>query len=92
MTRFKQHDLFFLHFFTFSFLTLFLWMPFFAPMNSWPAMRKEVLSIAAVGKYEGLPVAWFSNSNAQVDYSGIGEDVHSFKPGGGLQQMSGKPF
>lgn len=57
--------------------------------RSWPAMRKEVLSIAAVGKYEGLPVAWFSNSNAQVDYSGIGEDVHSFKPGGGLQQMSG---
>mmetsp|Transcript_5799 Transcript_5799/g.10462 ORF Transcript_5799/g.10462 Transcript_5799/m.10462 type:complete len:377 (+) Transcript_5799:73-1203(+) len=57
--------------------------------RSYPAMRPEVVSIAAVGKFIGLPTAWFSNSNAQVDYAGIGEDVHSFKPDGGLQQMSG---
>jgi subtilisin family serine protease len=57
--------------------------------RSYPAMRPEVVSIGAVGKFVGLPTAWFSNSNAQVDYAGIGEDVHSFKPGGGLQQMSG---
>ncbi len=59
-------------------------------MNSYPAMRPECISIAAVGKYHGLPTAWFSNSKAKVDYAGIGEDVHSFKPGGGLHQMSGK--
>jgi hypothetical protein len=53
-------------------------------------MRPEVISVAAVVKQRGLPTASFSNSNAQVDYAGIGQWVHSFKPGGGLQQMSGE--
>ena len=76
------------HFYTFSSVRV----PYFASMISYPAMRPEVISIAAVGKFIGLPTAWFSNTNAQVDYAGIGEDVHSFKPGGGLQQMSGESF
>lgn len=79
--------------FSYSYLTLYLahmYALFCSPTNSYPAMRPEVVSIGAVGKFVGLPTAWFSNSNAQVDYAGIGEDVHSFKPGGGLQQMSGK--
>jgi len=42
-----------------------------------------------VSKKNGFPVAVFSNSNSQVDYAGIGVDVVSFKPGGGLQTMSG---
>lgn len=45
--------------------------------------------MAAIGKAEGLPVARFSNSNVQVDYSGVGVDVISFKPYGGFQKMSG---
>ena len=53
-------------------------------------MRPEVISVAAVQKDTGLPIASFSNSNDQVDYAGIGQWVHSFKPGGGLQLMSGK--
>ena len=53
-------------------------------------MRPEVISIAAVRKQVGLPTASFSNTNAQVDYAGIGYNVHSFKPGGGMHQMSGK--
>ena len=53
-------------------------------------MRPEVVSIAAVSKSDDLPVARFSNGNPQVDYSGIGVDVHSLRPGGGFQQMSGK--
>jgi len=57
--------------------------------RSYPAMRPEVVSIAAVSKRNNLPVARFSNGNAQVDYSGIGVDVHSFLPGGGFQEMSG---
>eukprot|EP00586_Coscinodiscus_wailesii_P023099 CAMPEP_0172506984 /NCGR_PEP_ID=MMETSP1066-20121228/200157_1 /TAXON_ID=671091 /ORGANISM="Coscinodiscus wailesii, Strain CCMP2513" /LENGTH=370 /DNA_ID=CAMNT_0013284311 /DNA_START=31 /DNA_END=1143 /DNA_ORIENTATION=+ len=57
--------------------------------QSYPAMRREVISIAAVGKKDDLPVADFSNGNPQVDYSGIGVDVYSFLPGGGFQQMSG---
>ena len=36
-----------------------------------------------------FPVAVFSNSNVEVDYSGIGVDVVSFKPSGGYQGMSG---
>jgi subtilisin family serine protease len=36
-----------------------------------------------------MPVAPFSNSNAEVDYSGIGVDVVSMKPYGGFQKMSG---
>jgi len=55
-------------------------------------MRPEVVSIAAVSKSDGLPVASFSDSNAQVDseYAGVGVNVHSFMPGGGFKQMSGK--
>ena len=34
-------------------------------------------------------MASFSESNPQVDYAGIGVDVISFKPGGGVQSMSG---
>ena len=56
---------------------------------SYPASFKECLSIAAVSKSKGLPVARFSNSNAEVDYAGIGVDVVSMKPGGGWQTMSG---
>ena len=56
---------------------------------SWPASFPQCLSIAAVQKRHGLPVAVFSNSNAQVDYAGIGVDVVSLKPGGGYQTMSG---
>lgn len=56
---------------------------------SYPATFPECISIAAVSKRNGLPVARFSNSNAQVDYAGIGVDVVSMKPGGGFQTMSG---
>lgn len=56
---------------------------------SYPATFPECLSIAAVSKSNGLPVARFSNSNAQVDYAGIGVDVVSMKPGGTFQTMSG---
>jgi hypothetical protein len=51
-------------------------------MESYPANYEECMSIAAVSKKNGLPVAVFSNSNPQVDYAGIGVDVVSFKPGG----------
>jgi len=57
---------------------------------SYPGMRPEVACIAAVSKRDNLPVAYFSNTNAQVDYAGIGVDVQSFKPEGGFQKMSGK--
>lgn len=56
---------------------------------SYPASFPECLSIAAVSKSNGLPVARFSNSNAEVDYAGIGVDVVSLKPGGDWQTMSG---
>jgi major intracellular serine protease len=56
---------------------------------SYPAMFPECLSIAAVSKKDGLPVARFSNSNAEVDYAGIGVDVVSMEPGGTWQTMSG---
>lgn len=56
---------------------------------SYPASFSECLSIAAVSKKDGLPVAPFSNSNVEVDYSGIGVDVASMKPYGGFQKMSG---
>uniref|UniRef100_A0A7S4J354 subtilisin n=1 Tax=Odontella aurita TaxID=265563 RepID=A0A7S4J354_9STRA len=57
--------------------------------RSFPALWDEVISVAAAAKEEGLPVAYFSNSNPQVDYAGIGVDVVSMKPGGGFQTMSG---
>jgi major intracellular serine protease len=56
---------------------------------SFPASYEECISIAAVSKKNGFPVASFSNSNPMVDYAGIGVDVLSFQPGGGFQQMSG---
>lgn len=56
---------------------------------SYPASFPECLSIAAVSKKDGFPVARFSNSNFEVDYSGIGVDVISMKPFGGFQKMSG---
>ena len=57
--------------------------------RSYPAFYEECISVAAVSKKDGFPVAVFSNSNSQVDYAGIGVDVISFKPGGGYQSMSG---
>jgi major intracellular serine protease len=57
--------------------------------RSYPALWDETISIAAVGKDGDLPVAYFSNSNPEVDYAGIGVDVLSFKPGGDLHKMSG---
>lgn len=56
---------------------------------SYPAFYQECVSVAAVSKRDGLPVAVFSNSNVQVDYAGIGVNVISFQPGGGFQNMSG---
>lgn len=58
-------------------------------LSSYPALWDEAISVAAVSKADGFPVAKFSSSNPQVDYSGIGVDVTSFKPGGGYQRMSG---
>jgi len=57
--------------------------------RSFPALWDEAISTAAVKKESNLPVVYFSNTNPQVDYAGIGVDVVSFKPGGGFQQMSG---
>ena len=57
--------------------------------SRYPAQYDECLSIAAVSKREGLPVAPFSSSNVGVDHAGIGVDVISFKPEGGYQGMSG---
>mmetsp|Transcript_14777 Transcript_14777/g.18734 ORF Transcript_14777/g.18734 Transcript_14777/m.18734 type:complete len:353 (+) Transcript_14777:21-1079(+) len=57
--------------------------------RSYPALWPEALCIAAVGKSGKLPVAYFSNTNPEVDYSGIGVDAISFQPGGGTQEMSG---
>lgn len=57
--------------------------------RSFPALWDEAICIAAVAKQSNLPVAYFSNTNPQVDYSGIGVDVTSFKPNGGFQTMSG---
>lgn len=64
--------------------------------RSFPALWDEAISVAAASKEDGLPVAYFSNSNPQVDYAGIGVDVVSMKPKGeaegaehGFQAMSG---
>mmetsp|Transcript_22271 Transcript_22271/g.36869 ORF Transcript_22271/g.36869 Transcript_22271/m.36869 type:complete len:329 (-) Transcript_22271:235-1221(-) len=56
---------------------------------SYPASFSECISIGAVSKKDGMPVAPFSNSNGEVDYAGIGVDVISMKPFGGFQKMSG---
>lgn len=47
-----------------------------------PARWGETISVAAVGKKRGMPVAKFSESNPQVDCAAIGVDVISFKPRG----------
>lgn len=57
--------------------------------NSWPANYTECISVAALQKKDGLPVARFSNSNDKVDYAGIGVNVLSLKPGGGVFRLSG---
>merc|ERR1712038_1024720 len=57
--------------------------------RAYPALWDEAICIAAVAKRDGLPVAYFSNTNPSVDYSGIGVDVLSFKPDGGITKMSG---
>eukprot|EP00553_Chaetoceros_curvisetus_P001087 CAMPEP_0204612538 /NCGR_PEP_ID=MMETSP0717-20131115/632_1 /ASSEMBLY_ACC=CAM_ASM_000666 /TAXON_ID=230516 /ORGANISM="Chaetoceros curvisetus" /LENGTH=364 /DNA_ID=CAMNT_0051624667 /DNA_START=51 /DNA_END=1145 /DNA_ORIENTATION=+ len=57
--------------------------------NMWPANSAETISIAAVSKRDGLPVAEFSNTNSLIDYAGIGVDVVSMRPGGSFQKMSG---
>lgn len=57
--------------------------------NAYPANFRDVLSIAAVSKKDNLPVAYFSNTNSQVDYAGIGVEVTSFRPDGTFQLMSG---
>ena len=57
--------------------------------RSYPALWDEAICVAAVAKKSNLPVAYFSNTNPQVDYSGIGVNVTSFKPDGGFQTMNG---
>ena len=57
--------------------------------RSYPALWDEAICVAAVAKKSNLPVAYFSNTNPQVDYSGIGVNVKSFKPDGGFQTMNG---
>mmetsp|Transcript_34369 Transcript_34369/g.82814 ORF Transcript_34369/g.82814 Transcript_34369/m.82814 type:complete len:639 (+) Transcript_34369:2-1918(+) len=49
-------------------------------MFAFPARWEETISVAAVGKKRGIPVARFSESNPQVDVAAIGVDVISFKP------------
>jgi len=56
---------------------------------SWPASYEVCISVAAVQKRDGLPVATFSSSNSAVDYAGIGVNVLSLKPGGGVMRLSG---
>ena len=56
---------------------------------AYPARFKETISVAAVKKSDGLPVAKFSESNPQVDFAGIGVDVTSLQPGGSYQTMNG---
>lgn len=57
--------------------------------ESYPAFYPECISVAAVSRQDGSPVALFSNSNVEVDYAGIGVEVISMKPYGGFQIMSG---
>ena len=63
--------------------------PYTDELYTFPARFDETISVAACRKEEGLPSTNFSESNAQVTYSGIGRDVVSLKPLGGLQVMSG---
>ena len=53
-------------------------------------MNPKVVSVAAVGKKNDLPTASFSNTNAEVDYAGIGVNVISFKAESkGYRRMNG---
>lgn len=56
---------------------------------SYPANFRQAMSIAAVSKQDNLPTAYFSNTNNQVDYAGIGVDVISFRSGGGFVSNTG---
>lgn len=58
-------------------------------LYAFPARWKETISVAAVKKAGKLPVAYFSESNPEVDFAAIGVDVTSLKPGGGYQSMQG---
>ncbi|KAG7344660.1 subtilisin-like serine protease [Nitzschia inconspicua] len=58
-------------------------------LYAFPARWQETISVAAVKKAGKLPVAYFSESNPQVDFAAIGVDVVSLKPGGGFQSMQG---
>jgi subtilisin len=57
----------------------------------YPALYKETISIAAVQREDGFlfDATNFSESNSSINYSGIGSNVVSLKPGGGIQTMSG---
>ncbi|SDV99362.1 S8 family peptidase [Nitrosomonas communis] len=53
-----------------------------------PAISEGIISVAALGQGEqGLTVAYFSNTGANI--SGPGMNITSAKPGGGFQDMSG---
>ena len=53
-----------------------------------PAVAEGIISVAALGQGpQGLNVAYFSNTGANV--SGPGVNILSAKPGGGFQTMSG---
>jgi len=47
----------------------------------YPAPLEETIAIAAVAKKDGLPHAYFSDSNPQVDYAALGWQIKSFKAG-----------
>lgn len=55
----------------------------------WPAFFSQAISVGAVAKQKGLPTARFSNSNSQVDYAGIGQNVNSFSTSGVFVSKSG---
>jgi subtilisin family serine protease len=53
-----------------------------------PAVSEGIISVAALGQGpQGLTVAYFSNTGANI--SGPGVNIVSAKPGGGFQTMSG---
>lgn len=61
----------------------------FSQILSFPANFSTAISIGAVAKRNNLPMARFTNTNAEVDYCGIGVNVVSFRPDGKYHQMSG---
>lgn len=61
---------------------------------SYPASMKQTIAVAAVSKDDGfLPPVSHSENNASAayspNYSAMGRNVVSLKPGGGVQTMSG---